>query len=301
MNGCAAALFRGGGDHEDEPNRLDLPRFRADPSLSDDRSASYWFAFRDADLLVRKAPEGAPFPYEVPFAEGLSSLSITPVRAQPLGFLDDKPCRSAELAKDAAEPPGHAYVSLRRLHGRIDSAFFEAAGAAYQVQYWDRTNRFCGECGAPLEPSARQRSKRCPSCDHHYFPRITPAIIVLVSDGPRILMTRQPRFPAGMYGLVAGFVEPGETLEATVARETREETGIEVGDVAYFGSQPWPFPHQIMVGFFARRTGGELVVDHEELEDAAWFDKSALPPLPPPLSIARKLIDTWLARVALSP
>lgn len=273
-----------------------LPRFRAAPHLDDEPRASFWFAFRGADLLVRKAPEAEPFPYQAPFAEDLSALSLEPVRTQPLGYLDETTCRSAELSRDAKEPEGYAYVSLRRLHGRIDSAFFEAAGAAFQIQYWDRTNRFCAECGAPLEPSPKQRSKRCPSCDHQYFPRITPAVITLVSDGPRILMTRQPRFPAGMYGLVAGFVEPGETFEAAVARETLEETGIEVGDVVYFGSQPWPFPHQIMVGFFARRTGGELVVDHEELEDAAWFDRSALPALPPPLSIARRLIDTWLSQ-----
>lgn len=111
-------------------------------------------------------------------------------------------------------------------------------------------------------------------------------------------MTRQARFPAGMYGLVAGFVEPGETLEACVAREVHEETGVDIADIAYFGSQPWPFPHQIMVGFTARYTGGELRVDTRELEDARWFHRDALPLLPPPLSIARKLIDAWLARPA---
>jgi NAD+ diphosphatase len=268
--------------------------FRADVTLPDG-GPSAWFAFRDADLCVRIAPEGAPYPYEVPVLEGLEVLSLAPVRIQPLGWLGEVRCRSAELMRDAAAPPGHAYVSLRRLHGNIDPAAYAAAGTAFQVQYWDRTNRFCGECGAEIEPVVGERSKRCPRCAHQYFPRITPAIIVLVEDCGRILMTRQPRFPPGMYGLVAGFVEPGETFEDCVARETLEETGIQVADIRYFGSQPWPFPHQIMVGFFARRAGGELVVDKRELEEATWFEKSALPKLPPPLSIARKLIDTWLA------
>jgi NAD+ diphosphatase len=217
------------------------------------------------------------------------------VRAQPLGWIDALPCRCAELPRDAPVPPGHAYVSLRRLNGRVDPDLEIASWAAFQVQYWDRTNQFCGQCGAAVELVPGQRAKRCPRCEHQYFPRITPAIIVLVEDAGHILLTRQPRFPPGMYGLVAGFVEPGETLEACVARETREETGIEVCDIRYFGSQPWPFPHQIMVGFFARRAGGELVVDTTELEEAAWFERSALPTLPPPISIARKLIDAWLA------
>ncbi|KYF49186.1 NADH pyrophosphatase, partial [Sorangium cellulosum] len=209
-----------------------------------------------------------------------------------------RPCRSAELAQGAPAPEGHAYVSLRRLHGRIDPELFDVAGTAYQVQHWDRAHQYCAACGAELEAGQDERVKRCVRCASNYFPRITPATIVLVEDGPRVLMTRQARFPAGMYGLVAGFVEPGETLEACVAREVHEETGVDVADIAYFGSQPWPFPHQIMVGFTARYAGGELRVDTRELEDARWFHRDALPLLPPPLSIARKLVDAWLARAA---
>lgn len=275
------------------------PRFRTDPTAPNENVAtpSHWFAFRRGDLLVRKAEAGSAHLYEVPFGVALPDAARSSVvRSQPLGFLDDKPCVSAELSPDGSVPEPYAFVSLRKLHGNIDSPFFDAAGTAFQIQYWDRTNRFCAECGATLLPMAEQRSKRCPSCEHHYFPRITPAIIVLIEDGPRILMTRQPSFPVGMYGLVAGFVEPGETFEETVRREALEETGIEVSDITYFGSQPWPFPHQIMVGFFGRATGGELVVDHKELEEALWFDRSAMPKLPPPISIARKLIDAWLSR-----
>ncbi|MDI3288267.1 NAD(+) diphosphatase [Polyangium sp. 15x6] len=277
-----------------------IPRFRADPALLGAPSLGLWFAYRGDDLLVRlvDGDPPAPFPHDVPLLETLGALGLEPVRVQPLGWLDAVPCRSAELSPDAPVPPGFAYVSLRRLHGRIDPDFEVAAGTAFQVQYWDRTHQFCGICGAPLDLEIGRRSKRCTRCAHQHFPHVTPAIIVLIEDGPRILMTRQPRFPPGMYGLVAGFVEPGESLEDCVKRETREETGIEIDDIRYFGSQPWPFPHQIMIGFFARRSGGELVVDHGELEEAAWFDRGSLPKLPSSMSIARKLIDEWLAHRA---
>jgi NAD+ diphosphatase len=119
-------------------------------------------------------------------------------------------------------------------------------------------------------------------------------MIVRVARGDSILMTRQARFPPGMYGLVAGFMEPGESLEGCVAREVLEETGVRVRNIRYFGSQPWPFPHQVMIGFTADHAGGEIVVDTSELEEAAWFDRGNMPMLPPPFSIARKLVDDWL-------
>lgn len=270
-------------------------RFR--PGLGPPRDAlveTAWFAFHGDDLLVRIAAPDDRF--DIPIAADLTPLGVRVVRDQPLGELDGRPCRAAELAPGSPAPEGHAYVSLRRLHGRIDPELFDIAGTAYQVQYWDRTHQYCAACGATLDAGQDERVKRCARCASSYFPRITPATIVLVEDGPRILMTRQARFPEGMYGLVAGFVEPGETLEACVAREVHEETGIDVADITYFGSQPWPFPHQIMIGFTARRAGGELRVDTRELEDARWFHRDALPRLPPPLSIARRLIDAWRAR-----
>lgn len=258
-----------------------------------------WFAFHGDELLVRAgASADGGDRFDIPVAADLARLGVLVVRDQALGELDGRPCRSAELAPGSPAPEGHAYVSLRRLHGRIDPELFDVAGTAYQVQHWDRAHQYCAACGAELEAGQDERVKRCVRCASNYFPRITPATIVLVDDGPRLLMTRQARFPEGMYGLVAGFVEPGETLEACVAREVHEETGVDIADIAYFGSQPWPFPHQIMVGFTARYTGGELRVDTRELEDARWFHRDALPLLPPPLSIARKLIDAWLARPA---
>lgn len=273
------------------------PRFRAGftrPSAAASEIA--WFAFRGAELLVRASATAGR--WDIPTLADLALLGAAPLRVQPLGELDGRPCCSAELAKDTTAEEGYAFVALRQLYGSIDPELFSLAGTAFQVQHWDKTHQYCAACGAALELREGVRAKRCPGCDSEYFPRISPATIALIDDGPRVLMTRQARFPAGMYGLVAGFVEPGETLEECVARETREETGVEITDVTYFGSQPWPFPHQIMIGFNARYAGGELRVDTEELEDARWFHRDALPLLPPPLSIARQLMDAWLERPA---
>lgn len=275
------------------------PRFRPGltaPAPGAPAAPAAWFAFRRDDLLVR-APDGDP-PFDVPVAPDLGALGLAPVRAQPLGELDGRPCFAAELPAGAPAPEGHAYVSLRRLHGRLDPVLYDVAGTAYQIQYWDRVHQACGACGGPLTLREGERAKHCPSCRLDFFPRVSPATITLIEDGPRVLMTRGARFPAGMYGLVAGFVDPGESLEACVAREVREETGLEVTDIAYFGSQPWPFPHQIMIGFTARYAGGELRVDTKELEEARWFHRDAMPTLPPPISIARQLVDAWLARTA---
>ena len=268
------------------------PRFR--PGLSASGAApgpATWFAFRGDDLLVTDTAG-----VRLPVATDLGELGLRVVRAQRLGELDGRPCFSAELPADAPAPPGHAYLSLRRLYGRLDLELFDFAGTAFQIQYWDRMHQVCSACGGPHDAREKERAKRCPACRVDFFPRVAPATITLIEDGPRVLMTRQPRFPPGMYGLVAGFVDPGESLEACVVREVREETGLEVSDIVYFGSQPWPFPHQIMIGFTARYAGGELRVDTEELEDARWFHRDAMPTLPPPISIARKLVDAWLAR-----
>ena len=250
---------------------------------------SLWFAFRGADLLVTDEPSPS-----VPLAADLEALGLAPLSTQFLGAIGGAPCRAADLDRRTEAPAGHRFASLRALHERLAPALFEVAGFASQIVHWDRTHQRCASCGAALEPREGERAKRCAACELDYFPRVVPAVIALVTDGPRVLMTRQARFPPGMYGLVAGFVEPGETFEACVAREVREETGVAIEGLRYFGSQPWPFPHQIMVGFTARYAGGDLVVDTNELEDARWFDRGAMPLLPPRISIARALLDAWL-------
>lgn len=253
-----------------------------------------WFAFRGHDLVVRD-PKDSAF-VEVPVARRLSDVGLEAIRTQVLGQWDGRPVCAAEIDEAARLPGGFVAYSLRRLYGRLEPALFDVAGTAYQVQHWDKTHRVCTQCAQPLEYRSGARCKQCSTCKIEYFPKVSPCMIVLVEDGDTVLLGRHPRLPPGMYALIAGFLEPGETLEECVAREVREETGIEVDDIRYFGSQPWPFPHQLMAGFFARRCGGELRVDKEELEDAKFFHVDQLPMLPPPISIARKLIDVWVER-----
>lgn len=270
----------------------DRPRFVPATSREAPDGERLWFAFRGAELLVPEVGKGEPV--VVPALASLGEIGLEPVVTRHLGALDGRACVAADLGPDAPAPAGHRFVSVRGVFDRIGRAAFEVAGLAFQLVHFERTHRFCGACGAPLEDAPRGRSKRCARCGDERFPSIAPAMIVRVTDGDRVLMTRSARFPPGMYGLVAGFLEPGESLEACVAREVREETGVEVADVRYFGSQPWPFPSQVMVGFTARYAGGEVVVDRDELEDARFFERGALPALPPKVSIARRLLDDWL-------
>jgi NAD+ diphosphatase len=169
------------------------------------------------------------------------------------------------------------------------------AGRAVQIVAWDLTHRFCSRCATPTPPLAGERAKKCPACGLVSYPRLTPAVIVAVQRGNTILLARNAAFTAAFYSVLAGFVEPGETLEGTVRREIREEVGIEVRDIRYFGSQPWPFPHSLMIGFTANWAAGELRIDERELADAGWFAADALPTIPPKLSIARRLIDAFVA------
>jgi NAD+ diphosphatase len=189
-----------------------------------------------------------------------------------------------------------AFEGLRQVYGRLDEDLFWLATRAVQIVDWDRTHQFCGRCGAPMEAKATERAKLCPRCGLHHFPRLAPAIIVLVERGHALLLARSRHFTKGMYSVIAGFVEPGETLEEAVAREVREEIGISIKEIRYFGSQPWPFPHSLMIGFTATYAGGEIVLDDPEIEDAAWFTRDNLPPLPGKISIARKLIDWFLEK-----
>jgi NAD+ diphosphatase len=213
-----------------------------------------------------------------------------------LGLLEGRPC----WAIDADEVgPRHdlPYRNLHQLWGAVDDRTWMLAGRAVQLVEWARTHRFCGRCATPTELVPGERSRRCPACGLPAFPRLSPAMITLVerNDG-RALLARGTNFPRGMFSCLAGFVEPGETLEEAVHREVHEEVGLELGALRYYGSQPWPFPHSLMVGFFAEYRGGDLRLDETEIAEADWFAPDELPMLPGRISIARRLIDDWLAR-----
>jgi NAD+ diphosphatase len=212
-----------------------------------------------------------------------------------LGRLDGEDVYALGAAADAAPPAGVAERSLRSLYLAVDELRFALAGRAVQIVDWDRTHRHCGRCAAATEVAGDERARVCPRCGLKAFPRVAPAAIVLVHREERALLARAANFPLPFYSALAGFVEPGESIEECVAREIREEVGVEVTRLRYFGSQPWPFPHSLMIAFHADWAGGEIAIDDREIADAGWFDVDHLPPLPTGISIARRLIDDWIA------
>jgi NAD+ diphosphatase len=193
--------------------------------------------------------------------------------------------------------PPFELLGLRALYGAVDETLFGVAARAVQIVDWAATHRFCGRCATPTERTPGERAMRCPACGLSAYPRIAPAILVLVRKGAQARLAQGAKFPMPFYSTLAGFVEAGESVEEALIREVKEEVGIDVGDLRYFGSQSWPFPHSLMLGFFATWKAGEIRCEPSEIVDAKWFDAESLPMIPPPMSISRKLIDAWLAEV----
>jgi NAD+ diphosphatase len=249
-----------------------------------------YLAFRGRDLLVfRDGPDDSRL--RLPDRARFSALDLVTVRRNDLGV-----AVAVELPDDAALPDGMVFEGLRRLYGRLDEESFALAFRAVQIVEWDRGNQFCGRDGGPVERVAGEFAKRCPRCGTTTYPRLSPAVIVLVERDDAILLGHNVRFQAPLYSTLAGFVEAGETLEDAVHREIREEAGVEVTDLRYFGSQPWPFPDSLMIAFNARYAGGEVRPDPAELSDVRWFRLDELPMVSPRISIARRLIDDWVRR-----
>jgi NAD+ diphosphatase len=216
-----------------------------------------------------------------------------------LGMHGTEACWAVDVPP-GEDPSDGAAVDLYSYFGRSSEVEWMIAGRAVQLAEWGRTHRFCGRCGTPTALSAGDRSMKCPSCGLLAYPRLAPAMITLVTRGPagpdqQALLARGVQFRSPMYSCLAGFVEAGETLEQAVIREVREEVNLTVGNVRYWGSQPWPFPHSLMIGFTAEWVSGEIECDPTEIVDAQWYTRAELPPIPPRISIARKLIDVWLA------
>jgi NAD+ diphosphatase len=213
-----------------------------------------------------------------------------------LGDLDGVACFTRVLAEGEAPPAGTEIIPLRQLFGALSEDDFALAGRALGLTAWDRDHRYCGRCGTATNLSTTERVRECPKCGFHSYPRLSPAIIALVEKDGRCLLARNARVNMPFFSTLAGFVEVGETLEHCVAREIREEAGIEIKGIRYFGSQPWPFTNSLMIGFTAQWASGELKPDESEILEPDWFEPDKLPTVAPKLSIARALIDDFVQR-----
>ncbi len=253
------------------------------------------FAFADAKILVG-GTEDAPV---IPTLDEFAAAGLDGARHH-LGELQGVACLAVNLAESVAAPPGYRLAGLRALFFRIPEPLLALAARAFQVIEWDRTHRFCGRCGTPTRQRETERAKECPACAYIAYPRVSPAMMALVTRGRELLLARATRFTTGMYSALAGFVEPGETIEDCVVREVREEVGVEVTNLRYFASQSWSFPHSLMIAYTAEYAGGDIRLDDEEIADARWFSVDAMPPIPPSVSIARRLIDATAERLRAS-
>lgn len=253
---------------------------------AEDTTPALWFAFHDGRMLV--VAEGDEL--ALPRCTHVSELGLEPARIQYLGTLHGEPAYAAEIAAPHT-PPGMVWHGLRTLLGRFDELLIGLASRASQIMEWDRTHQFCGRCATPTVPRTDERARVCPSCRLTVYPRINPAIMVLMTNGSEILLARKPSFVRNRFSALAGFVEAGESLEQTVARESFEEVGARVKNIRYFGSQSWPFPNSLMIAFVADYAGGEIRPDGVEIEEARWFAPDELPTIPDGISISRWLID----------
>lgn len=257
------------------------PQFRVDPTF-DLRSAGF-LVFQGQSLLLSERVDQALEYHEIPFDLAHDELIY-------VGAMNSRPYYTISTPM---EHPELETVSLRSLLDGSQS-FFQLAGRAMQLIQWQRTHRFCGRCGSLTTSGKTELVKICPECELRVYPRLSPCVIMLVHRGDKILLAQRPG-GAGFYTVQAGFIEAGESAEQAVAREVMEETGLTLSSLKYFGSQPWPFPGQLMLGYFAENLDGELKPDPEELENAAWFDYRELPEHPGENTISGKLIRHFVA------
>ena len=254
------------------------------------------FAFVGSRLVLRMTANGLRLPRyrEMLDALGRELLDAAAIPGPVRGGAGVHPAFGLEA--DLTLPDGFRADGLRVAYHALPETDFRSAGTARQRVEWYRTHRFCSACSTPTAPDERHEAMVCPSCGQMHFPRVAPAVIVLVQREDRALLARSAHFADGVYSTLAGFVEPGESLEECVHREILEEVGVRVANLRYFGSQPHPFPNSLMVGFVADWADGEIRIDPTEIQDAAWFSPDALPVLPHPMSIARALIEDFVTR-----
>ena len=246
----------------------------------------YWFIFFNDQLLLQKKGETYTIPYSI-------NPPVPVKNVLEVSLLEDMPACTASVDTPLEETAEYLPMGLRASYDYLDPILHKIAGKAYELIYWDQHSRFCPSCGTKTVMQTTI-SKQCPNCKYEIYPVVSPAILVLIRKGDAILLVHARNFRGSFYGLVAGFLETGETLEECVRREVMEETGLEINNITYFGNQPWPYPSNLMVGFIADYVTGTIRLQDEELSEGAFFTKDNLPELPRKLSLARKMIDWWL-------
>lgn len=265
---------------------------------------SLYFIFSKTDLLLLRQADGTltiPLCEDVPVGihpwthvmDVTTTDDGTPVKTLNI----DNP-QQLHTTDPALLQSGYEFVGLRQSFYHLPETLYLLAGKCQELLYWDHNTRFCGVCGSPMQMHTNI-SKRCTSCGKEMWPQLATAVIVLVHRGDEVLLVHAKNFKSDFYGLVAGFVETGETLEEAVCREVLEETGITIDNLRYFGSQPWPYPCGLMVGYNAGYVSGDIHLQKEELSKGNWFRYDDMPRIPQKLSIARKLIDAWLAQYGI--
>lgn len=247
-----------------------------------------WIIIQGGNVLIEETSSGPVLPSGA--LPGWIKPDQEPVC---IGAWRGRPLRALTVSSSLALEQPYLAEPFNAVEERLDIQSLTLAGLAKQILHWDRQSGHCSRCGSVTDSIEGSWGKRCSSCSSEHFPHIHPCAIILVKRGNELLLTRKKEWPPGRYGLVAGFLDFGESLEECAAREVREETGIEICNVRYVGSQNWPFPAQLMAGFVAEYSTGEIEVDQHELEDARWFPTDALPALPPDRSIARWIIDNF--------
>ncbi len=250
----------------------------------------YWFVFCQSDILLEKDGESYSIPYceepPVPLKAWTNVLDITPTE-------EGTEVKAYAIQEPVTNNAGYEMCPLRQSFYKLSTELYLKAGKCHELIYWDKNTKYCGVCGGLMKMHT-EISKRCENCGKEVWPQLATAIIVLVHRGDEILLVHARNFKSDFYGLVAGFVETGETLEEAVHREVLEETNIKIKNLHYFGSQPWPYPSGLMVGFIAEYDGGNIHLQASEISKGDWFQKDNLPQIPEKLSIARQIIDYWL-------
>ena len=235
--------------------------------------------------------------YRVPFGEEPPVKVPVGSTIHNIGDMEGIPCKTYAIHTPIPgdEAPLRQMMGLRASYDELPFEEYYKAGKAFEILNWDKNTRYCPSCGVPTHQIS-DIGKKCPECRQEFYPHISPAIIVRITKGDSILLVHARNFRGTFYGLVAGFLEAGETLEECVHREVMEEVGLHIKNLKYFGSQPWPYPSGVMIGFTAEYESGNIKLQDEELNAGAFYTKDNLPEIPRKLSLARKLIDDWLEK-----